>query len=36
VGGVAHRARDLAEVGRMFARLTDNHTQRMTRLGLSA
>jgi hypothetical protein len=36
VGGVAHRGADLAEVGRMFARLTDNHTQRMTRLGLSA
>jgi len=36
VGGVAHRGADLAEVGRMFARLTENHTQRMAALGLSA
>jgi len=27
---------DLAELGRMFVRLTDEHTKRMTRLGLSA
>ena len=27
---------DLAELGRMFARLTENHTRRMARLGLSA
>ena len=27
---------DLAEVGRMFARLTENHTHRMARLGLTA
>ncbi len=27
---------DLAEVGRMFARLTENHQRRMTRLGLAA
>ena len=27
---------DLAELGRMFARLTEEHTQRMARLGLSA
>ena len=27
---------DLAEVGRMFARLTENHTRRMQALGLSA
>ncbi len=27
---------DLAEIGRMFARLTDNHQVRMARLGLSA
>jgi hypothetical protein len=27
---------DLAEVGRMFTRLTDNHQRRMNRLGLSA
>ena len=36
VGGVAHRGADLAEVGRMFARLTDTHTRRMASLGLSA
>lgn len=36
VGGVPGRGADLAEVGRMFARLTDNHTQRMITLGLSA
>jgi hypothetical protein len=27
---------DLAEVGQMFTRLTDNHARRMARLGLSA
>ena len=31
-----HRGADLAEVGRMFARLTENHTKRMASLGLSA
>jgi hypothetical protein len=36
VGGVAHRGADLAEVGRMFARLTENHTRRMASMGLSA
>lgn len=36
VGGMAHRGADLAEVGRMFARLTENHTRRMATLGLSA
>ena len=36
VGGVAHRGADLAEVGRMFARLTETHTRRMASLGLSA
>ena len=36
VGGVAHRGDDLAEVGRMFARLTENHTKRMASMGLSA
>ncbi|MGZ6341292.1 MAG: ferritin-like fold-containing protein [Candidatus Limnocylindrales bacterium] len=35
VGGVNPGA-DLAEVGRMFARLTENHTRRMAALGLSA
>jgi hypothetical protein len=27
---------DLAEVGRMFARLTENHTRRLARLGMTA
>jgi len=36
VGGLSHRGADLAEVGRMFARLTENHTTRMATLGLSA
>ncbi|MFV0462962.1 MAG: ferritin-like fold-containing protein [Nostocoides sp.] len=35
VGGMGGRA-DLAEIGRMFTRLTDNHTARMGRLGLAA
>jgi hypothetical protein len=36
VGGVDRPGADLAEVGRMFARLTENHTRRMATLGLSA
>jgi hypothetical protein len=36
VGGVGHRGADLAEVGRMFARLTENHTERLATMGLSA
>jgi hypothetical protein len=36
VGGVDRPGADLAEIGRMFARLTDNHTKRMAALGLSA
>jgi hypothetical protein len=36
VGGVNRPGADLAEVGRMFARLTENHSKRMRRLGLSA
>ncbi|MGZ4593271.1 MAG: ferritin-like fold-containing protein, partial [Actinomycetes bacterium] len=36
VGGIDRRGADLAEVGRMFARLTENHTRRMAALGLSA
>jgi len=36
VGGIGRRGADLAEVGRMFARLTENHTKRMATLGLSA
>lgn len=36
VGGVDRPGADLAEIGRMFARLTDNHTRRMAALGLAA
>lgn len=36
VGGTTRPGADLAEIGRMFARLTDAHTQRMALLGLSA
>ncbi len=38
IGGQVHGLPgfDLAEVGRMFARLTENHTRRMQALGLSA
>ena len=37
VGGGSNRpGADLAELGRMFARLTDEHTRRMDRLGLAA
>jgi hypothetical protein len=36
VGGVDRPGADLAEIGRMFARLTDNHTRRMGALGLGA
>jgi rubrerythrin len=36
VGGVDRPGADLAEIGRMFARLTENHTRRMATLGLSA
>ena len=39
VGGAGAPGRpsaDLAELGRMFARLTDEHTRRMGRLGLAA
>ncbi len=36
VGGISHSGADLAEMGRMFARLTDEHIRRMGRLGLSA
>ncbi len=35
-GGYRSGGADLAEIGRMFARLTDEHTRRMGRLGLSA
>lgn len=36
VGGVDRPGTDLAEMGRMLARLTENHTRRMTMLGLAA
>jgi hypothetical protein len=36
VGGVDRPGADLAEVGRMFARLTENHTRRMATLGLTS
>lgn len=36
VGGVDRPGTDLAEMGRMLARLTENHTRRMTALGLAA
>lgn len=36
VGGVDRPGTDLAEIGRMLARLTDNHTRRMAALGLAA
>lgn len=36
VGGTERPGADLAEIGRMFARLTDEHTRRMGRLGLAA
>jgi hypothetical protein len=36
VGGENRPGADLAEIGRMFARLTDEHTRRMGQLGLNA
>jgi hypothetical protein len=36
VGAPGRPGADLAELGRMFARLTDEHTRRMSRLGLAA
>jgi hypothetical protein len=36
VGGNNRPGADLAEMGRMFARLTDEHTRRMGKLGLNA
>ncbi|GAB3690233.1 ferritin-like fold-containing protein [Angustibacter aerolatus] len=36
IGSATRRGADLAEIGRMFARLTEEHTRRMGRLGMSA
>ena len=36
VGGVDRPGTDLAEIGRMLARLTENHARRMAALGLAA
>lgn len=36
VGGVDRPGADLAEIGRMLARLTEQHTKRMAALGLAA
>jgi len=36
VGGVDRPGADLAEIGRMFASLTEHHTRRMSALGLAA
>jgi hypothetical protein len=35
-GSLDRPGMDLAAIGRMFTRLTDNHTKRMAALGLSA
>jgi hypothetical protein len=35
-GGVDRPGMDLAAIGRMFARLTENHAKRMAALGLSS
>ena len=35
-GGVDRPGMDLAAIGRMFARLTENHAKRMASLGLSS
>lgn len=36
VGGGGQPGADLAEIGRMFTRITENHTKRMAALGLSS
>jgi len=36
VGGTDQPGADLLEIGRMFSRLTEAHTERMSRLGLTA
>jgi hypothetical protein len=35
-GGVDRPGMDLAAIGRLFTRLTENHSQRMEALGLAA
>jgi hypothetical protein len=35
-GGLDRPGMDLAAIGRMFVRLTENHARRMARLGLSS
>jgi hypothetical protein len=35
-GGVDRPGLDLASLGRLFTRLTENHTKRMSNLGLDA
>jgi len=35
-GGIDRPGMDLAALGRMFARLTENHTKRMDELGLAS
>ena len=35
-GGVDRPALDLAAIGRMFARITERHAERMAKLGLDA
>jgi hypothetical protein len=35
-GGVDRPGMDLAAIGRMFARLTENHARRMDALGLAS
>jgi hypothetical protein len=35
-GGIDRPGMDLAALGRMFARLTENHTERMAELGLDS
>jgi len=36
VGGIDRPGVDLAQIGRMLAKLTENHTKRMTHMGLAA
>jgi len=36
IGGIDRPGADLAEIGRMLARLTESHSRRMADLGLAA